>query len=136
MGAWGTGTFDNDDANDWLIQLRSAEDDGFELLAETFDAVPSDPGAFLEATEASQALAAAEILAAAAGKATKAGLPDDAVRWLKTYADTPNAALVAKARAAIKRVRDESELRDLWADSDELDAWLKVVDDLVKRLPK
>ena len=44
--------------------------------------------------------------------------------WLKSQSTKPSADLLTKARAAIDRVlADSSELAELWAESDEYEAW-------------
>ena len=44
MGAWGVGTFENDDASDWVYQLEGAED--LELVRATLQAAAEPPGSF------------------------------------------------------------------------------------------
>ena len=63
MGAWGRGSFDNDDAADWALELEAA--DNLLPLADAFDL----PTGYLEAPDGCIALAAAEVLLALAGKA-------------------------------------------------------------------
>ena len=46
MGAWGVGTFENDDASDWAYQLEEAGD--LDLVQVTL-AAAADPEAYLEA---------------------------------------------------------------------------------------
>jgi Domain of unknown function (DUF4259) len=76
MGAWGVGSFDNDDAADWLNdQLRRSAD--LRPIQTALDAVAQlDPTGYLEAPEASAAVAAAEVVAALAGDPA-ANLPSD-----------------------------------------------------------
>jgi len=51
------------------------------------------------------------------------------------HPQTPSPALLARANAIIDRIlSDDSELKDLWADSDENSNWLASVDDLRQRL--
>jgi len=63
MGAWGIGSFDNDDAVDWAYEL--GESQGTELLVATLEAI--GPEDHLEAPDCSIALAAAEVVAALSG---------------------------------------------------------------------
>ncbi len=69
MGAWGTGSFDNDDAADLLTEVTG--DGDLSLVREVFDNVPTSTE-YVEAPDASQAIAAAEIVAAALGRVTPA----------------------------------------------------------------
>lgn len=64
MGAWGVLAFDNDDACDWAHDLESVDD--FSLIESAFEDVESEDE-YLEADEASIALAACEVLARANG---------------------------------------------------------------------
>jgi hypothetical protein len=64
MGAWGFGSFDNDDAADWIFELE--ESSGVTALVSAFKAIK--PDRYLEAPECSVALAAAEVVAALRGR--------------------------------------------------------------------
>ncbi|MEZ6318299.1 MAG: hypothetical protein R3B49_06020 [Phycisphaerales bacterium] len=46
----------------------------------------------------------------------------------------PASRLVRSPRLRVPAMASNSELRDLWIDSGELDAWIHVVDDLLNRL--
>ena len=131
MGAWGHGTFDNDDAQDWLWLLE--EDRDGSLLRDTLAAVAAAKrNDDVDAPEATRALAAAEVVAAAAG-AAPADLPDEARIWLTAHGTAVEDDLADLARAAVSRVRADSELRDLWDEVGPAD-WLSVVDELAARL--
>jgi len=60
MGAWGVLAFDNDEANDWAYDLVEADD--LSLVESAFDMVAAADD-YLEAPDASNALAACEVLA-------------------------------------------------------------------------
>ena len=63
MGAWGCGSFENDDAVDWVYEFESS---GVAAVASALEHVSSiAEDEYLEAPEASAAIAAAEIVAAA-----------------------------------------------------------------------
>ena len=62
MGAWGCDVFENDDAGDWAYGLEDRTDLG--LVTETIERVLAQPG-YLEAPDASAALAACEVIARA-----------------------------------------------------------------------
>src|SRR5687768_5419114 len=108
MGAWGHGSFDNDDAMDWVVELEGAE--GTEPIAEAFEAVLDVGDDYLEATEASMGLAAAEVVAALLGKPA-AKLPEEVTAWV-TGKKPPKAALVKQAQRIVKRVLKDSELKE------------------------
>ena len=61
MGAWAEGSFDNDDASDWVWNLEDAED--VTILEDAFGAVTS-ADEYLESTDCTEAIAAAEVVAA------------------------------------------------------------------------
>ena len=61
MGAWGTGIFDNDTACDWAYDLEGASD--LSLIERALSKVLNVGAEYLEATEAEEALAAAETIA-------------------------------------------------------------------------
>ncbi len=131
MGAWGAGVFENDDAADWVWELEDDNDMSVlhEALADVVD-VPLDE--LVEAPEACNALAAAEIIAAARGH-RGAELPGEARAWIERNAGLVDARTVDLATAAVERVSVDSELKDLW-DEAESDEWPRVVSDLLERL--
>jgi len=129
MGTWGTGAFENDDACDWTDDL---EPGNLDPIRDAFAVLSR--GGYLEAPDAVVILAAAEIVAAAAGHPSDDDLPDDAQEYVDAL-DGIDPALVAAARAAVERVlASESELAELWAQSDSDDEWRGVVTDLRRRL--
>lgn len=125
MGAWGCGPFENDAALDWVWTL----DDG---AVDAIDhAISADLGD-ADSDDAAAAVAAAAIVAVATDGSLD-GLPEGAAKALADHraeiADRRQAA-----RAALASVRDVGELRDLWAESDELDAWLGTLAAIDRRL--
>ena len=131
-GAWGYGSFENDDALDWLDDL--GRHSGSELIMIALST--ADPKAsYIEAPQCSQALAAAEIVAAAHGSASKT-LPAGAVQWVRRVKPTVTSALLSAARSAVDVCRnsDHSELRALWLESKQSSAWLAETAALRSRL--
>jgi hypothetical protein len=133
MSAWGDGVFENDQACDWLDQLVETGKPTAIDKALSF-ALKAKTGR-LEADEASAALAAAEVVAAARGH-RHADLPDDAKEWLATSGYVPTESSLALCIKTVERVRDDSELRELWAEGDELPAWKRGISGLLGRLAK
>jgi Domain of unknown function (DUF4259) len=79
-------------------------------------------------------LIAAEVLAALGGRPTKV-LPPELQDWIsgcerEVIPDT----LWALSCVAVERVKDDSEISELWARSDDFGRWLEKVDDLLSRL--
>lgn len=129
MGAWGTGVFDNDDALDWFDALERRGADAVLVALQT---VPQEDD-FIEAPQANEALAAAEIVAAARGRPA-ADLPGEATDWVQAHGPAIGDELVDLAIGAVTRIREDSELKDLWEEGDSAAEWLAVVDDLLARL--
>jgi len=132
MGAWGIGSFENDDAMDWLDSFE-AEGPGAIETALT-DVVELSKDDYLESTEACHALAAAELVAAARdGDVTS--LPDTFGGQFAEHTEAINEAdLAALARRAVLRVLRASELKELWDETDDADEWAESVRELADRL--
>lgn len=129
MGAWGFGSFENDDAADWAADLSEMGEDA--LIDEAFERV-LEADDFIEAPDASCALAAAEVVAALRGK-TSPDFPEDLRSWLEGK-PSPDDTVLIKARQAVAAIKKDSELRDLYAEADSLEDWQPLVDDLERRL--
>ena len=127
MGAWGSGSFENDDAADWLGQLGTIGPDD---LTNIFSKAADDP-AYFEAPDASIVVAAAEVVAALNGCAANE-VPAEIVKWTTNRQATPE--LKAVALRALDRVRKNSELKDLWLEADGLNDWTAAIQDLQTRL--
>lgn len=132
MGAWGTGSFQNDDAIDWFYTVEEAVEPGL-VIASALDDALAEAG-YLELDCASAAIAAAELLASCAGEAAD-DLPDQVRPWVTEHPHQPHGAEIEQAVLAVERVRGESELRELWDEEMGPDnAWLRAIDDLIARL--
>ncbi len=131
MGAWGTGTFDNDDAADWAYELDEAVDLSpvREALAAT-----TDGDGWLEQPEGACALAAAAVLAATFDGDLR-GLPDEVGEWVdgQPGTSTPGDARLA-LDALVRVMSQDSELRKEWEDSPEGAVWARGVEELRRRL--
>jgi hypothetical protein len=134
MGAWSHESFGNDDACDWLAQLE--EQDDFSVVESAFDAVIDAGADYLEAPEACEAIAAAEVVARAQGNVgTQDDISQDIDAWLQRVKVKPSATVIAKARRALDRIQTEpSELMELWEESDDADAWRAAVKALAARV--
>ena len=130
MGTWGAGSFENDDALDFLDELTAGADLG--LVADAFQAVFDDE-AFIEADEAQIAVAAGEVVAWLRG-ASGDSVPDELVDWRQTHAVTVDAGLVQRAVRAVEAVLHYSALRLLWEEGAGLLEWEAAMQDLLARL--
>jgi hypothetical protein len=132
MGAWGFLAFDNDDANDWAASLEKTAD--LSMVDSAFDKVEI-ADLYLEAPDASIALAACEVLARLRGRVGYQNAYTAAVdRWVAAHPMVPSPELLARASWVIDVILGpQSELRELWEGAD-AKSWLASVEDLRRRL--
>ena len=134
MGAWGPGIFENDTACDFAAAV--ANGGGFSTVDQALDRVLACGGGYLEAPDAEECLAAAEIVArlnGRPGEQTPYTASVDA--WVKSAPASISAETVEKAKRAVARVLfPSSELVDLWVKSDDFDGWRRSVEALLARL--
>lgn len=132
MSAGGVGTFEMEDAVEWINGFGA---DGVNSIQEAFETVNDlEAGDYIEADIAAYALAAAEVVAAARDGDTSR-LPKDAIGSVEENEDKINAAkLLAAARKAVSRVLKSSELREEWEDTPDLEDWEDHVRELIERL--
>lgn len=130
MGAWSHEPFGNDTAGDWVYELEDAI--GLDFLEQTLDNAlgEDEDDGYLEAPEAEEALAAVEVLVHMVGKgAGFEKLPEDVATWVAACTEKPGPPLIQKALSALARIgSDESELRELWEESEDFEAWKKAID--------
>ncbi len=131
MGAWDYGNFENDDLLDWLDDFVETEDPiGFITYAlQALD----EPTGYLDVDLCLEALAACEVIAALKG-APSPELPESVQDWVQAHQFEEVQHLRASALRAIGQVTTESELKNLWEDSDDYSSWLAVQTDLQARL--
>jgi len=136
MGTWSVDAFGNDYAQDWAEDL--AQVSNLEAVENTLDTALASADDGLEAPFAAEALVAIEVLARLQGKGGAASEDSVAVdEWVA--ARKPKARLrsdlAAKAAQVLTLVlAAESELRQLWEDSDHYADWMAAVADLQARL--
>ena len=131
MGAWGSGPFENDDAADWVWELEDDEN-GSVVIAALSEIVDTDIDDEIEAPEASNAIAAAEIVAAAWGH-HGVELPSEAREWIRVNAGRVDASWLTLAAGAVERIAIDSELKELWEEA-ESSEWSEYVSELLSRL--
>ncbi|MHB8077160.1 DUF4259 domain-containing protein [Desulfosporosinus fructosivorans] len=133
MGAWGTGIFENDSASDWVYEIEKSE--GLDLVELALKKVCNlnNEGSYVEEPESSEALAAAEVVALLNGKGCP-GLPEEIKTWVQNVKCCGIDKLVALAKDAVNIIKTESELNELWKESDDYENWQSVLDDLKSRL--
>lgn len=129
MGTWSHLPFGNDDASDWAYGLENQQDLSF-MVHTLEQALPEDD--YLEAPEACNAIAAVEVLAKLLGKGTQHdGYTDPVDDWIQSVHLEPNAELRQLAAQVLQRVLSaDSELHELWQDSDDYALWLQSIEAL------
>jgi hypothetical protein len=134
MGAWGTGIFDNDTACDWAYTLEESDD--LSVVEEALEKVMSAGAEYLEAPDAEEALAAAEVIARLQGNYGDRNAYTEIIdKWVLEKEMMVPPALIRKALSAIERVQTEpSEIVELWKDSEDFDAWKAGISNLNSRI--
>ncbi|MGJ8672827.1 DUF4259 domain-containing protein [Rubritalea sp.] len=125
MAAWGTKTFEEDTANDWIQELIDA-DDAREFINESLS---TEPG-FIEADQGSIVLAASETLIALLDE-PRIGIPGELVDWVGDNECDDVSDLPVSALESIDRVLgEESEIRQIWSEAEDFDEWLENVEQM------
>ncbi len=130
MGFWGVSNFDNDDAVDWINDLISSPNT--RLIPYSFKLITDNGGEFLEATDCSNALVAAEVVAALKGFPAPR-MPVDLEVWIEGR-PVPDPEWVQLAIQAVTGIRTSSQLQQVWDDAGYAVHWRTVVDNLLARL--
>lgn len=134
MGAWGHDTFDNDSACDWAYELEECDDLSF--IEETLNQVIECGDEYLDSDEASRALAACDVLGRLRGNFGVRNPSTEAVDgWVAAHTDLRADELLPLAHNVIDRIlAKDSELLELWQDTDSLSEWQASVEALRTRL--
>lgn len=127
MGAWGIKSFENDDASDWLYDLEESDD-----LSVIQKALQLD-NAYIEAPECCNALAAAEVVLALLGK-PRPGIPENAMEWVNKNPIDPSLIVPSAIDAVSLVLSGNSELNELWAETDEHTLWQEDVKEILRKL--
>jgi hypothetical protein len=124
MGTWSHESFGNDTANDWAYELEDATD--FSVIEAALQVALDEGDEYLDADLAMEAIAAVEVIAKRLGKGTQSDVYTEKVdQWLETISEQPSDDLLSLAKRVLERiVADDSELKELWLESDEYQLWL------------
>ncbi len=118
MGAWGIKTFENDDASDWIYDLEDTSDLSF---IEATLKLPQDE--YLESPDGCNILAAAEVILALQGK-PRDGFPESAANWVASNTSLDTTSLTSLAVSSLEKVlSEESELKELWEETENFEEW-------------
>jgi hypothetical protein len=116
MGAWGSGSLDNDDAADFVADLVGLPAAG---RVQRVRAALMLPDSYLQVDDANVAVAAAALVAASNGMSLPG--PAEVEGLIQSGTIPPDSQVCALARAALERVNGEnSEWHDLWAEAGSL----------------
>lgn len=134
MGAWGSDSFENDNACDYAAEVADGRD--LSRLEGTLDQVLRIGSDLLESPLAEEGLAAADIVARLKGSFGQQDAYTERVdQWARQIKLSPSNNLVEKARRAVDRVLIEPcELLELWSDGEDLESWRTSVSQLLSRL--
>ncbi len=134
MGAWGTGSFENDTACDWAYELEQTAD--LSLIVKTLASVCDADDDYLDADAACEGLAAAEAVARLKGNwGRRDSFTENVDKWVEEHLMPVSRELVELASAAIERIlRSPSELLELWHESDDEREWRSSVAELKARI--
>jgi hypothetical protein len=134
MGTWDVDSFGNDDAADWAQSLDGCTD--LSRLTLAIEAVLDSAEDYLDAPVATEAIAAIETLARLQGNWGERSTYSEPVDvWVELVKLPVPPALARQAIEALDRITGpDSELRDLWAESEESGTWLASVAELRGRI--
>ena len=142
MGTWGFKNFENDTAIAFVDKILESNKNLIRKKIEYIADYPKDK--FLKASACEEALAAIEFVAAAKDKPSSDFSEND-YKWLldndvSDYSSFFNGIfhktidVVELSMKAIDRIKNHSELKDLWLESELYNSWLDVLDDLKERV--
>jgi hypothetical protein len=106
--------------------------DGTAIISATLEEISADRD-YLDVGECAVALAAAEVVAAMKEKPSD-DLPEEVELWITYREPRWYDRLAEEASAAVSRIIADSELRVLFEESSEFDAWMAIQKDLLQRL--
>ena len=129
MPGWGTGSFENEDAQNFLAALHlKTPDELKQILARAADETD-----YLDASQSGVVIVAAEVVATAKGAAPQT-VPRQILEWVSKIEGAPSDEMNELAQRAVNKVRVNSELKDLWQEAEGLNEWSAALRDLEARL--
>ncbi len=132
MDAWGINNFESDDAYDFSDDLFEKGIFHLRLVLENFANL--EEGQYLEAHVCTYSLVACESLAFLLGNKST-DFPEDVADWLNENNKLVlSDDVIENARMCVDKICEESELKQLWEEAGETEAWLEVQNGLRKRL--
>ncbi|MGE5389633.1 MAG: DUF4259 domain-containing protein [Deltaproteobacteria bacterium] len=139
MGAWETGVFDNDSALDWLDDILESGSLTRVLLPlkQTINSrrktiFGRNKNKYIEEPLGSECLAAAEVIATSIGRPGHT-IPVQLIDWVEAKRMQLDTKTIELAARAVIIIKTDSELKELWEESEYYCQWLETVNDLEKR---
>ncbi|MGA3092673.1 MAG: DUF4259 domain-containing protein [Terriglobales bacterium] len=129
MAGWGTGSFENEDAQKFLGLLHAKNPEDLRSIL----ARAADEEDYLDAPASGVVIAAAEVVATALGRPPHS-VPLEIAEWVRRVEGAPSVEMADLARRAVDRVRTRSELKDLWLEAEGLNEWSTALRELGERL--
>jgi hypothetical protein len=136
MGAWSEENFGNDDAGDWIWELEKSK--GLDTLLSPIKSIIANEE-YLESPDCCEALAASEVIASGI-TGDISNIPEEAQKWLnkkqglfgkKPIIEKEHATL---AKQAVEKIVENSELKELWEESEDYSKWQGVQSMLIDKL--
>jgi hypothetical protein len=140
MGAWGVKNFENDAAADFAWDVIESSSG----VSKVINTITAFGGNAPVEEDAEEVLAAIEYIAAAKGNPSE-DIPEHVQEFVRDnllqfkehlvpgFSD-PDTDLAGISLKTIKQIRESSELKQLWEESEDYNEWLNVLDDLEKRV--
>ncbi len=130
MGVWDVGSFESDQALDWLEKVYQSRDFTLVRTVLTGDFETAEPDV------AREAIAAADLVACSLGHPPPEPRRRGLVEWTRQYSAPFTRDLLQLARRAVGGIKTSSRLRDSWTDRNGVvrAEWLDAMTDLEHRL--
>ena len=122
--------FDNDAAIDWLLDF--CEEPSI-IKIDSALVLILDENNSCEAIDCEEAITSAEVVAALFGKPF-ADFPAEELTAIKNCGITLPPKYKNRAIEVLTKILDQSELKELWAETNEFNEWVTAVNELMKRL--
>lgn len=133
MDAWDFGTLANDDAQDFITDLLDTRGDRWRMVEAALDLI-NDAADSTDAGDEAAALAAGEVVAAAVSGSAAEELDEELAAWAMRAGPRHLHMLAQRAVLVIDTIAAKSYLRDLWAQTGDLQPWMGALEDLKRRL--
>ena len=131
-GTWGDGSFENDDALEWVAQCTQSS--GWQIVPATLTG-PIFKAKLIEAADGAAVVAAAEVVAAASGHPSP-DMPPALKEWVAKQPRRKLVELGPMAKQALVKISDPSvsELKRNWSDDKKKNQWDQRIAELSSRL--